>query len=282
MPWINSILARLAGGGRRKDHADELPSCYVCPLVSSRLPRPSPSPPCPPLQERLAASEAQVAELEYEMSDKSASLQEAGEQVAELKRHLAAAREGHDSAAAAVVAADGRAEEVAAELEAAHARAAELATQLAEAERRLEAHMGEAEARGQRVAVLEGEVEEQVGAARAAQAQADDLRAQLQALQQGVLIEKEQQVGANSMLAAAVWGQCYEVWALPGCSCCRRCCHAALACPAAAAGACRGQGAAPAAGGAGGCRGEASGEHQSRCPERYACACMPCSACILV
>lgn len=115
------------------------------------------------------------------MSDKSASLREATEQLAELKRQLAEAQ-------AAAEAAGARAEGAAAELEQSHARAMGLATSLADVEGQLEAHRAEAAAQAEALAAAQAEAEAQRAAVEA-------VRQELAAVQQGTLLEKEQQVG---------------------------------------------------------------------------------------
>lgn len=123
--------------------------------------------------------------MEYELSDKSASLTEAREQLAEAKRQLADAQAAAMSGAAAE-------EKVAAELEAAHSRAAELATDLAGRDGQLEAAREEAEAHREAAEAARKEAEEQRAAAEAARKEAEGTAVALRALQTGALAEKEQ------------------------------------------------------------------------------------------
>ena len=130
--------------------------------------------------------------MEYEMSDKSASLREATEQLAELKRRLAEAQ-------AAAEAAGARAEAAAAELEQSHARAMGLATSLADVEGQLEAHRAEAATQAEALAAAQAEAEAQRAAVEAA-------RQELAAVQQGTLLEKEQQVGGWALAGRGLQG----------------------------------------------------------------------------
>ena len=153
-------------------------------------------------QDRLSAAEAQQAELEYDMSDKSASLREATEQLAELKRQLAESR-------AAAEAASTKAEAAAAELEQSHARAMGLATALAELEGELEGRKEEAAAQEEALAAARAETEAQRAEAEAQRAEVESARQALAAVQQGTLLEKEQQVGGQGWM---VWWVGMKVW----------------------------------------------------------------------
>lgn len=153
-------------------------------------------------QDRLSAAEAQRAELEYDMSDKSASLREATEQLAELKRQLAESRAAADAASA-------KAEAAAAELEQSHARAMGLATALAELEGELEGRKEEAAAQEEALAAARAEAEAQRAEAEAQRAEVESARQALAAVQQGTLQEKEQQVSGQGGM---VWWVCMKVW----------------------------------------------------------------------
>ena len=137
-------MQHMGGVGRRQDAG-----ALNC-LVPPPLPFPSLL-----LQERLAAADSQQAELEFELGDKSASLQEAREQAEELKRRLADAQSQQGSAA-------------------------------------------------EREAALQADLEAQRLEAEGSRVEVDGVAAQLGALQlrveqqQGVLVEKEQQVGAGA------------------------------------------------------------------------------------
>lgn len=121
------------------------------------------------------------------MSDKSASLREATEQLAELKRQLGESRAAAEAASAKATAAT-------AELEQSHSRAMGLATSLAELEGELEGRRAEAAAQEEALAAARAEVEAARAQAEAQRGEAEAARQALAAVQQGSLLEKEQQV----------------------------------------------------------------------------------------
>jgi chromosome segregation ATPase len=199
--------------------------CHARRAVQASKRRPhTPSPTT--LQERLAAADSQQAQLEFDLSDKSASLQEAAEQATALKRQLGEAQQAQRDSEAAVAAA---AAEAAAQLDASRQQSAQLATELAELEGRLEGAKAEAaeqataaaEARQalavarEQLAAAEADAESQRWAVGAAAVRSDELAAQLAVLR-GTLLEKEQEVCAQvNQPAPAAAGSCARPGVVP-------------------------------------------------------------------